>query len=87
MVLLNEFMSDNQDKRITTCAPSLGSPENIRIADMLQKSAELFYNPLTPQEELDARINFVIGFLMGVKINNKKEDVQTLLVESDRSLH
>jgi hypothetical protein len=57
----------NNEKLMGLCPPKDYNPIHNKIANVLQKSAELFYNSLSTQEELLDRLNYLAGYIESAK--------------------
>lgn len=75
------------ERRITLCPPKLNNPVYIKIAQKLQEASELFYNPKVSLQDLIDKLSYLEGYIEGMKETLKKENVQTLLLESEGQVH
>lgn len=72
-----------QERRVTLCPPKVNNPIYIKIAQKLQEASELFYNSKVSLQDLIDRLSYLEGYIEGMKETLKKENVQTLLLESE----
>lgn len=75
------------ERRITLCPSKLNNPVYIKIAQKLQEASELFYNPKVSLQDLIDKLSYLEGYIEGMKETLKKENVQTLLLESEGQVH
>ena len=57
----------NKEKFIGLCPPKNYDPVANKIGDVLQQSAELFYNNLSTDDDLLERLNYLAGYIEGAK--------------------
>lgn len=64
---LHDELQNAKDKFVGLCPPKDYNPIRNKIGDALQKSAELFYNPLSTDDELLDRLNYLVGYIESAK--------------------